>query len=136
MLKLKSGLDLLSITAVAKPCYPSITNKNHMLYTLIHLPSPQCGWCEPFSHIFTGRLHFENLSCTQGSQWIFLNVARCASASNLCWYAGMCITDIYNLCNPQGSLSTQGGWMQGSLAWELPQWAIGKVNCWILKLWE
>ena len=27
MLKLKSGLDLLSITAVAKSCYPSITNE-------------------------------------------------------------------------------------------------------------
>ena len=57
------------------------------------------------------------------------------SAYNLCWYAGMQITDIYNLCGPQDSLSAQGGHMQGSLAQELLQWVIGKVNSQILKLW-
>ena len=43
---------------------------------------------------------------------------RCVSAYNLCWYAEMHITGIYNLYSPQGSLSTQGGHTQGLLAQE------------------
>ena len=64
-----------------------------------------------------------------------LNVARCASAYNLCWYAGMHINGIYNHCSPWGGLSAQGGHVQELLAQELPQWAFGEVNCQIMRLW-